>query len=274
MDLTPEMIQSYVDLSVEWVLARAPKVVGALLTLWLGMRVIKYITKFTKRWLEWGHIDLTVSKFLASLVSIALKILLLISVAGMFGIQTTSFIALIGAAGLAIGLSLQGSLSNFAGWVLILLFKPYTVGDVIETQWTKGRVSEIGVFTTTITTLQNNTAIVPNGPIINDNIINYSTKDSIRVDVNVGIAYSADIDVARKTLLDMITKQENILTDPAPSVHVSELADSSVNLIMRSYCLPEHYRTIFFNNTEQTKKALDSAGIEIPFPQRVIHTAG
>lgn len=250
----------------------APKVVWAIITLVIGRWIIGRISKFTNKVFAKSKIDVTVSRFLASLISVGLKVLLLISVAGMFGVQTTSFIALIGAAGLAIGMSLQGSLANFAGGVLILLFKPYQVGDLIEAQGEKGHVAEIGVFTTTITTLESNTAIVPNGPIINNNIVNYSTKESIRVDVHVDIAYDANIDTAKEILLETVKKNQYTIKDPAPAIYVNELGDSSVNLIVRGYALPEDYRDMYFALTEETKKALDKAGIEIPFPQRVIHT--
>lgn len=228
--------------------------------------------KIVNRAFVTSKLDITVSKFLSSLIAVVLKVLLLVSVAGMFGIQTTSFIALLWAAGLAIGMALQWSLSNFAWGVLILLFKPYKIGDLIDIQWIKGHVGEIGILNTTITTLDNNTAIVPNWPIINNNIINLTTKDTIRVDVHLGIAYDEDIDHARQVLQEVITSNTYLLDDSRDGIFVNELADSSVNLIVRWYSTPETYRPAYFSLTEDCKKALDNANISIPFPHRVIHT--
>ncbi len=192
----------------------------------------------------------------------------------MFGVQTTSFVALLWAAGLAVWLALQWSLSNFAGWLLILLFKPYKIWDLVEIQSIKWHVAEIGILNTVITTLENNTAILPNWPIINNNILNLTTKDTIRVDVSVGVSYDADIDHT-KTILKQVIKENNfaIKDKPGTGVYVNKLWDSSVELLVRAYTKPSLYRDTYFDLTEQTKKALDLAQIEIPFPQRVVHTA-
>jgi small conductance mechanosensitive channel len=189
----------------------------------------------------------------------------------MVGIQTTSFVAVLGAAGLAIGLALQGSLSNFAGGVLILIFRPYRVGDLIQAQGELGVVQEIQIFTTILLNPQNRRVIIPNGSIANGNIVNLSAEDSVRVDTTVGISYDADMKQAREVLMAAIIKIDGVLSDPAPTVAVSELGDSSVNLVVRPYCQPTDYWKVHFAVVEASKNALDAAGISIPFPQRDVH---
>lgn len=190
----------------------------------------------------------------------------------MFGVETTSFIAILWAAWLAIWLSLQWSIANFAWWVMNLVFKPYEVGDLIETQDVFGKVQEISIFVTKIITPENKLAIIPNWPIANANIINYSKLWEIRVDVNIWIAYDEDIDATRSILLEVINSAKHTISNhPWNWVFVSELADSSVNLIVRWYTQPATYRDTYFSLTEWAKKALDTAGISIPFPHRVIH---
>ncbi len=271
--MNPEQLTHYAAQATSLVSKRAPTVLWWIVTLVIWLRAIKRANKLITKAFQKSNIDITVSKFMSNLISVWLKVLLFISVAGMFGVQTTSFIAILWAAWLAVGLSLQGSLANFAWWVLILLFKPYKIGDLIDIQWIKGHVTEIGILNTTLTTLDNNTAIIPNGPIINDNIVNLTTKDSIRVDVGVGIGYNEDIDQAKKALQTVIDENQHIIDHPGNWVFVNELADSSVNLIVRGYAKPEHYRPAYFALTEHTKKALDAAEIEIPYPQMVMHNS-
>lgn len=218
--------------------------------------------------------DPSLVSFLTSLVSIGLKALLLISVAEMVGIQTTSFIAILGAAGLAVGLALQGTLANFAGGVLILLFKPYKVGHLIEAQGHTGWVKEIQIFVSILTTPDNKTVIIPNGAISNGNITNYSTLGQIRVDLVMGISYESDIRKAKSILLDVMQKHPKVLKDPAPFVGVVELGDSSVNLAVRPHSTPEDYWTVYFDIYEEGKIALDESGITIPFPQVDVHMIG
>lgn len=275
MNLSPENIKQLSEVAIENAVTRAPKIIWAIFTLLIWLWIIKMLGKVAKKWFKKTKIDTTVAKFLTSMITVGLKILLLIAVAGQFGVETTSFIAIIWAAGLAIGLALQGSLANFAGGVLILLFKPYKVGDLIETQGIFGKVEEISIFVTKIFTPENKTAIVPNGPIANGNIINYTTQGNIRVDVNVGVAYNEDIDNAKKVLMEVITNNPDVIQSHGGNgVFVNELADSSVNFIVRWFTQPEKYRDVYFWLTEGSKKALDKAGIDIPFPHRVIHTVG
>jgi small conductance mechanosensitive channel len=251
-----------------------PTVVLALLVLWIGMRLIKLLVKALGKGLEKREVEPTLKSFLSSLLGWGLKAMLIISVIQMLGVETTSFIAVIGAAGLAIGLALQGTLGNFAGGVLILLFKPYKVGDLIQAQGELGSVKEIQIFTTILLTPENKTAIIPNGAMANGNIVNFTREGLIRVDLNIGISYDSDIRKAREVLLDVMSNQPEVLSDPAPFVGVSKLNESSVDLAVRPHCKPEHYWDVYFHTLEQGKLALDAAGVKIPFPQRVVHVKG
>ncbi|MEM9687364.1 MAG: mechanosensitive ion channel domain-containing protein, partial [Bacteroidota bacterium] len=187
------------------------------------------------------------------------------------GVKTASFAVIIGAAGLAIGLALQGSLSNFAGGVLIMVFRPFKIGDLVEAQGELGNVKEIQIFTTTLVTPDNKTAIIPNGALSNGNIVNYSAEGKIRVDLIVGISYGSDIKKAREVLMTVMEEDDKVLADPAPGVFVAELADSAVNLAVRPYTTVEDYWDVYFGILEKCKMALDAAQIEIPFPQRDVH---
>ena len=249
----------------------APKLVLAIVTLIVGLFVIKAVVRFLGRGMERRSVEPTLRPFLSGLTSALLKIALLVSVAGMVGIQTTSFIAVLGAAGLAVGLALQGSMSNFAGGVLLLIFKPFKVGDVVEAQGFLGSVSEIGILNTVMKTGDNRTIIIPNGPLAGGAMVNFSAEPTRRVDFVFGIGYQDDIQKARETLNAEIVKDKRIFNDPAPMIVVGELADSSVNLTVRVWCKSEDYWGIFFDLQEHVKNAFDSNGISIPFPQRDVH---
>ena len=249
----------------------APKLALAIFTLLIGLWIIKGIGKMLQASMERSNVDPTLIPFLNSLTSWSLKVLLFVSVASMIGIATTSFIAVLGAAGLAIGLALQGSLANFAGGVLIMVFKPYKVGDLIETQGQLGVVKEVQIFNTIITAPQKKQIVVPNGTVSNGPIVNYTAEGVIRVDLSIGIAYDEDIAKAKSVILAVMEKHEKVLSDPAPFVGVFEMADSSVNLAVRPQCKPEFYWDVFFDINEQMKIALDNNNITIPFPQRDVH---
>lgn len=255
------------ELGIEY----APKLALAIITLIIGLWIISGIAKLTRVSMEKSKVDPTLIPFMSSLVTWVLKLLLFISVASMIGIATTSFIAVLGAAGLAIGLALQGSLSNFAGGVLIMIFKPYKVGDLIESQGHLGVVKEVQIFNTILTSPQSKQVIIPNGAVSNGSIVNYSVEGLIRVDLSIGIAYDADIGKAKSVIMDVLEKHEKVFQDPAPFVGVVELADSSVNLAVRPHCNPEHYWDVFFEINETMKLALDKNNITIPFPQRDVH---
>jgi len=215
--------------------------------------------------------DETLRPFVLSLLGWVLKIMLFISVIQMLGVATTSFIAVLGAAGLAIGLAFQGTLANFAGGALLLVFKPYKVGDLIEAQGQLGVVKEIQIFTTILLNPQNKTIILPNGAVSNGDITNYTREGKLRVDLIVGIAYESDIRKAKDVLMATMEKDEKILKDPAPFVGVSELADSSINLAVRPWAIPEYYWDVYFGTLEACKNALDKAEVTIPFPQMDVH---
>ena len=248
-------MQTYMDKAVELTMTYAPKLFLALIVLILGLYIITLVGGFTKKLLSASKVDETLSPFVISLTSWILKLLLFISVASMIGIATTSFIAVLGAAGLAIGLALQGSLSNFAGGVLLLIFKPYKVGDLIESQGHLGIVKEIQIFNTILTTFQNKTIILPNSSVSNNAIVNVTTNGQVRVDLEIGISYDSDIDTAKEVLLEMMNNHPKVLKDPKAAVGVNALADSSVNLLMMPWCKCEDYWDVFFGIQEHAKKS-------------------
>lgn len=264
-------VSYYMDIAMKMLVEYAPKVLLALIVLWIGTQIIKWVVRLLDRSLEKKDTDISLRGFLKSLLSALLKVVLIISVIQMLGVATTSFVAIIGAAGLAVGLALQGTLANFAGGVLLLLFKPYKVGDLIEAQGELGVVKDIQIFVTTLLSPENKTIIVPNGAMANGNITNYSAEGRIRVDLSCGIGYGEDIRRAREVLMTVMKNDPNVLSDPAPSVTVSNLGDSSVDLAVRPWCKPEHYWDVYFGTLENGKIALDEAGVEIPFPQQVVH---
>ena len=242
----------------------------ALVTLVVGLWIIKWATKLIRKGLKAREFDKTLQSFLADLVNALLKIILFISIVNILGIPTTSFVAILGAAGLAVGFALQGSLSNFAGGVLLLIFRPFKVGDFIEAQGFVGFVRALNIMVTTIESPDSKTVIIPNGPLANGPITNLTTRGYVRVDLVVGIGYGENIKLARKVLMEVMEADDRILKDPAPSVNVLELADSSVNLAVRPYCSVDDYWGVYFSVYEKAKEGLDAAGIEIPFPQRVV----
>ena len=270
-ELSVDKVSGYTDqliaMAVEW----GPKVLLALVVLIIGLWIIKKVVQGVNAGLERSNTDATLAKFLGSMVSIILKVLLFVSVAGMVGIETTSFIAILGAAGLAVGLALQGSLANFAGGVLILLFRPYKVGDFIDAQGVSGSVAEIQIFNTVIRTPDNKRIIVPNGAISNGIITNFSAEATRRVDMVFGIGYDDDIGKAKATLKRILSEDERIHADPEPFVVVSALADSSVNFTVRVWVDAANYWGVFFDTTEKVKLVFDQEGISIPYPQQDVH---
>jgi len=264
-------LQVYWDKAIELSMAYAPKFLLALVVLFIGLRIIKMIVHAIDKALEKARTDDSLRKFLGSLVSVLLKIVLIVSVASMIGIATTSFVAILGAAGLAVGLALQGSLANFAGGVLILFFKPFKVGDFIEAQGYLGVVHSIQIFNTVLKTPDNKTVIIPNGQLSGGSLTNFSTESQRRVDMVFGIDYKDDIIKAKSVLRNLINKDERILKEPAPLVVVSGLGDSSVNLTVRVWVNSADYWGVFFDMQENVKLTFDKEGISIPFPQRDVH---
>ncbi|WP_298532763.1 mechanosensitive ion channel domain-containing protein [uncultured Algibacter sp.] len=265
MNLESIDTEKWIELAADYGL----KIIGAILIWVIGGWIIKKLLKTTKKVMAKGGYDESLQKFLLNLLGWGLKIVLIIVVLGTVGVETTSFAAIIAAAGLAIGLALQGSLGNFAGGVLIMIFKPFKIGDLIEAQGEIGVVKEIEIFTTKLTGLSNREIIIPNGSLSNGNIINYTTEGTRRVDLVIGVSYDADIKKTKEVLMDVLTSHPQVLKEPAPSVNVSELADSSVNFAVRPWSTADDYWDVYFGITENVKEALDKAGIEIPYPHQV-----
>ena len=262
-------LQKWIDKGYELMLEYTPKILLAIVIWIIGAFIIKYLRKGVSKTMEKANYDASLKKFLLNLIGWVLKIVLIIIVLGTLGIQTASFAAIIAAAGLAIGLALQGSLGNFAGGVLLMIFKPIKIGDLIEAQGEVGVVKEIEIFTTKLTGLSNREIIIPNGALSNGNIINFTTEGTRRVDLVFGVGYESDIKQTKAVLLNVIANHPKVLKDPEPTVNVLELADSSINFAVRPWCKAEDYWTVYFEVTEQTKEALDTAGIEIPYPHQV-----
>ena len=259
-----EMLQELAMLyGVQLILALAIFIVGK----W----VVKRIASIVQRILAKNNVDPAIEHFVSSLVSWTLLFFVVIASLVQLGIQTASFVAILGAAGLAVGLALQGSLANFAAGVLILIFRPFKVGDFIEVAGVSGVVQKIQIFTTELHSPDNKKIIVPNGGVISGNITNYSANETRRVDMVFGIGYSDDIDAAKAVLQSVVASEPRVLGVPAPTIAVVELADSSVNLVCRPWVNTADYWDVYFNITEAAKKALDAQGISIPFPQRDIH---
>jgi len=262
-------IEKWTEKAIELGTDYGLKIIAAIVIWIVGSWVIKNLLKGTKKLMEKRDFDVSLQKFLLNFLGWVLKILLILAILAKLGVETTSFAAIIAAAGLAVGMALQGSLGNFAGGVLIMIFKPFKIGDLIEAQGEIGVVKEIEIFTTKLTGLSNKEIIIPNGSLSNGNIINYSTEGTRRVDLVFGVSYDSNIKQTKNVIMDVLTSHPKVLKDPAPAVTVLELADSSVNFATRPWCKTEDYWTVYFDVTEQVKEALDSAGIEIPYPHQV-----
>ncbi len=247
------------------------KVVAAIAVLIVGRWVAKGLTGFTEKIMNKRQVDPTIVSFVANMTYIGLLVFVVLAALGQLGIQTTSFIAVIGAAGLAIGLALQGSLSNFAAGFLMIIFRPFKVGDFIEGAGVAGTVEKIQIFTTQLKTPDNKTIIIPNAKLSGDNIINFSAKGTRRVDMVFGIGYGDDIDKARKIIIDIIEKDVRVLKDPPPKIAVLALGDSSVDFAVRPWVKVPDYWDLWFDVTETIKKRFDAEGVSIPFPQRDVH---
>jgi len=261
--------QQWIDKGLELIIEFGPKIIAALLTWIIGKFLIKIILKASKKIMQKSNYEDSLKKFLLNLIEWGLKLFLIVTVLGLVGVPTASFAAIIAAAGLAVGLALQGSLANFAGGVLIMIFKPYKVGDLIEAQDELGVVKDIEIFTTKLSGLTNREIIIPNGTMSNGNIINYTSQGTRRVDLVYGVSYDADIKQTKSVLMSVLTSHPKVLNNPEPTVNVIELADSSVNFAVRPWCKTEDYWDVYFDITENTKIVLDNAGIEIPYPHAV-----
>jgi small conductance mechanosensitive channel len=267
MENYDEILTKVYDLAVIY----GGKIILAIVVLIIGLWIVKAIVKSFGRMMEKKDTDASLRPFLTSLVSTLLKVLVIISVMSIVGIPMTSFIAILGAAGLAVGLALSGTLQNFAGGVMILIFKPFKVGDFIDAQGYTGTVNQIQIFNTILKTPDNKTIIIPNGGLSTSSMTNYSTEPTRRVDFTFGIGYSDDIDKAKAVIEGLVKADSRILKDPAYFIAVSELADSSVNFVVRVWANAADYWGIHFDLIENVKKAFDKEKISIPFPQTDVH---
>lgn len=247
------------------------KLLGAISVWIVGVRIIKMIMKSVDRLFEKKDVDVSLRPFLRTLIGITLKILLAISALSIMGVEMTSFIALLGAAGLAVGLALSGTLQNFAGGVMVLVLKPFKVGDYVETSGYSGTVAEIQIFNTILKTPDNKTVILPNGPVANSSLVNYSAEKTRRVDWTFGMGYTDDVDKAKAVIAKVFEGDERILASPELFIAVSELADSSVNFAVRAWVKTEDYWNVFFEKNEKIFNLFNQEGINIPYPQMDVH---
>lgn len=254
-----------------WIVSYGMRILAAAVILFVGRYIANFLKSLIKKILEKGKVESTLVSFVSNVTYVAIMVFVVIAALGKLGVQTASFVAIIGAAGLAVGLALQGSLSNFASGVLIVIFKPFKIGDFIEGGGTSGVVEEIGIFTTEMKTGDNKKIIVPNSKLTGDNIVNYSVKPERRVDMVFGVSYKDDLDKVKHVIESVLMEDNRILKDPAWTIAVSELAESSVNLVVRPWVKNADYWGVFFTTQENLKKRFDAEGISIPFPQQDVH---
>lgn len=271
MDQQVIALDDYLDKIINFGFEYAPKLIGGLLVLVVGLWISKLITKKVGKSLAKSSIDQSLVPFLRSLTNIILKVLVAITVMGMIGIQMTSFVAIIGAAGLAVGLALSGTLQNFSGGIIILILKPFKIGDFIEAQGFSGTVKEISIFSTMLNTPDKKLVIIPNGPLSTGALINYSAEPSRRVDWTFGIAYGDDVENFKKAINQFISEDDRILKEPATFMGLSELGDSSVNFTVRVWVDSADYWGVFFDMNEKVYTKFPDYDLNIPFPQMDVH---
>lgn len=247
------------------------KLLLALVTLWIGWKICNILTKGLAKWFKKTPFDEALESFLLSLASSALKIILIVTCIGIAGFPTTSFVAMLGAAGLAVGMALSGTLQNFAGGVLILFLKPFKIGDVIETQGQIGKVQKIQIFNTVINTADNKRVILPNGPVANSTLVNYSSESTRRVELMFGISYDDNIDKAKDIISKIVHADQRVHKTPEPFIAVHTLGASSVDLVVRVWGASGDFWPLTFDLNEAVKKAFDQESITFPFPQTDIH---
>lgn len=267
-----ENLNQYSEYAIEFVMTYGPRFIGGVVVLLLGWWLTNKFTNTVNKVMERRNIEPSLRTFLKTLLLNLLRVLVIFTVMGMIGVEMTSFIAILGAAGLAVGLALSGTLQNFAGGVIILLMKPYKVGDVIEAQGFIGSVAEIQIFNTILKTWDNKTIVIPNSQLSNNSLVNYTTEPVRKVEWVFGISYGDDIDKARQIIKDVVYADERVLdTEEDQFINLFQLADSSVNFKVRASVNGADYWQVFFDMTERVKKAFDASGITIPFPQRDVH---
>jgi len=271
IEQTGETVSKYTDLAITYASEYGLKIVAAILIFVIGKWVVKKLTVVTKNLMEKAKIDQTLVEFGESLVYFVLLLMVILASLNALGIDTTSFLAVFGAASLAIGLALQGSLANVGAAVLIIIFRPFKVGDFVDAGGATGTVEDINLFSTVIAPLDNRTIIVPNAAIVGGNITNYSMKENRRVDHVFGISYDDDLKLAKETLMQIMVEDERVVQDPAPFVAVSELGDNSVNFTTRAWVKTEDYWDVYFEQIEKVKLTFDEKGLSFPYPQMDVH---
>ncbi len=264
-------LDSYMNILREFFLNYGLKLVGAIIALIIGMWLVSTLTKMLARLMEARNVEASLRSFLRTTFNIMLKILLVIVIATMVGIPMTSFIAIMAAAGLAVGMALSGTLQNFAGGVIILLLRPYKVGDFIEAQGFMGTVKEIQIFHTIMNTVDNKLIIIPNGPLSNGSLTNFSAEATRRVDLTYGISYGNDVSKAKDVISSIIVQNDKIMDDPAPFIGLAQLADSSVNIVVRLWVKAEDYWAVHFYMNDNVYKIFPEKGLDFPFPQMDVH---
>ena len=267
MDASANIVEKYLGVFIDYV----PTIIGAILTLIIGFWIVGRIVSVAKKAMTRAEMDVSLANFLGSLLSVGLKVMLILAVAAMFGVATTSFIAVFSAVAFAIGMALQGNLGHLASGVMLMIFKPFKVDDLVDLGGSVGTVEAINAFNTTLRTLDNRRIYLPNGHVTSNPIINISGQETVGVDMNVGIGYSDDIDKARSIIQSVANACPQVLSDPETLIQVNELADNSVNFIVRPWCKSEHYWDVWFYMNENIKKEFDKAGVGIPFPQMDVH---
>jgi len=272
LEATNAAVSSYTQIAIEYTSEYGIKIIAALLIFIIGKWLVNKITKITKNIMLKADVDRTLIEFSESIIYFLLLLIVIMASLSTLGINTTSFIAILGAASLAIGLALQGTLSNIGASVIIILFRPFKVGDVIQVAGAVGTVTDMNLFSTIISPVDNRTIIVPNAAIIKGNITNFSEKSERRVDHTFGIGYDDDLKLAKETLMDIMKADERILAEPAPFVAVSELAQSSVNFVVRAWVKNEDFWGVHYDMLESVKLTFDAKGISIPYPQMDLHT--
>ncbi len=271
MELDLETVKVIQDEAIKFTINYGPKLLGALITFFIGRYLINLLMKGLNKIFDKYEIDASLSTFLTSFARALLFVLLFISIATQVGMELTSFIAILGAAGLAVGLALQGSLSNFAGGVLILIFKPFKVGDTIEAQGTLGAVESIDILYTKVRNFDNRVVTIPNGALANNSIVNLSQKPTRRVEMAIGVAYGTDLKKTRQVILTTLGKDERIHADPEPVVKFTSFGDSSLDLVVRCWTDAGDLWPVYWDNMEALKEAFEANDIEIPFPQRDVN---
>lgn len=271
MNVPPGDLEQYADLIISLTIAYLPRVLLAIITLIVGFRVIRFGSYTLRKTLNKKSLDASLVSFISSLFDMSLKIMLAISAAGMIGVEMTSFIAVLASAGLAVGMALSGTMQNFAGGVLILILKPYKVGQFIEGAGHLGTVKEIQIFNTVLTSPDNKRIIIPNASLANGSVVNFSAEPMRRIEWIFSISYNDSIDITKQILQDLIAADERILKDPEPYIGLSALANSSVDFTVRAWVLSADFLSVSHAMNERVKKKFDAEGISIPFPQRAVH---